>query len=102
MKQLAVVYLRRAQNDLVDIFRYIERDSPAQAKTWIDKIDRVLGRLASFPKSGVLPRDKRLARLGYRIVIVGEYLAFYVVRRRRVEIRRVLQGRRRYSFLLPP
>jgi len=100
VKRRPVVYLRRAQLDLVEIFRYIERDSSSQAEVWIEKIDRCLGRLASFPKSGTIPKDERLAALGYRIVVIGEYLAFYVLRRNRVEIRRILQGRRRYSFLL--
>ncbi len=100
MKRLRVVYLRSAQQDLADILRYIQRDSPGNAEQWIDRIDRALGRLSSFPNSGVVPKDERLEALGYRIVVVGEYLAFYVVCGRRVEVRRVFHGRRRYSFLL--
>ena len=100
MKKLAVVYLRRAQWDLVEAFKYIERDSPSRAKAWVDGVDRVLGRLASFPGSGAVPKDERLAALGYRVVVIGEHLAFYVLRRGKVEVRRVLHGKQRYLFLL--
>ncbi len=100
MKRLRVVYLRAAQADLAEILRYIQRDNPAGAEAWIASIDRALGRLAAFPESGALPKDDRLAALGYRIVVVGDYLAFHLIRGDRVEIRRVLHGRRRYSFLI--
>lgn len=100
MKRLSVIYLKRAQQDLEDIFRYIERDSPEQAARWLLAADKTLARLEAFPKSGALPRDARLVALGYRVVVVGEHLAFYLVRRRRIEIRRVLHGKRLYHFLL--
>lgn len=96
----SVVYLRRAQLDLFEIASYIRRDSPAEADRWLDRVERSLGRLASFPASGALPKDRRLTALGYRMVVIGEYLAFYIVRGNKVQIRRVLHGRRRYAFLL--
>lgn len=99
-RRLPVVYLRSAQEDLAEILQYIRRDSPSNAEAWIKRVDRALGRLAAYPESGAAPRDERLAALGYRIVVIGEHLAFYLVRDARVEIRRVLHGRRRYSFLL--
>lgn len=101
MKKFAVVYLRPAQRDLLEAFHYISSDSPAQAQAWVERIDRALGRLADFPESGMVPKDERLAALGYRIVAIEDHLAFYIIRRGRVEIRRILHGRRRYSFLLP-
>ncbi|MBI5242698.1 MAG: type II toxin-antitoxin system RelE/ParE family toxin [Elusimicrobia bacterium] len=100
MRRLRVVYLRRARADLLEVFRYIERDSPAAARAWLDKLDKSLGRLAAFPNSGAAPKDERLAALGYRMAALGDYLAFYLVRRGRVEIRRVIHGSRRYSFLV--
>lgn len=58
-----------------------------------------LGRLASFPRSGSVPRDARLARKGYRVLVLGEHLAFYALRGKTVEVRRLLHGRRRFDFL---
>jgi len=99
LKRLLVVYLRRAQQDLAEIYDYIKKDNPQNALAWLKKMDKSLGRLSAFPNSGVTPKDEYLASLGYRVVILGEYLAFYLVREKRVEIRRVLHGRRRYGFL---
>lgn len=99
MKRRPVVYLPSAQNDLLEALEYIRKDSPSAAEAWLERVDKTLNRLGSFPFFGSAPKDRRLARLGYRMVVIGEHLAFYAVRPRSVEIRRVVHGRRRYSFL---
>jgi plasmid stabilization system protein ParE len=99
VKRRRVVYLPVAQRDLLEVFECVRKDSPAAAAAWLVRIDKALRRLASFPRSGAVPKDPRLAARGYRMVIVGEHLAFYVVRPRFVEVRRVVRGRRRYEFL---
>jgi len=95
-----VEYLTSARRDLVDIVTYLRRDSPATAARLIDELEASIGGLARHPKPGNEPRAGRLQRLGYRILVVGDYLVFYVFKTRRVQIRRVLHGARRYSFLL--
>ncbi len=100
MKRRRVVYLPSAQRDLLEAFEYVRKDSPAAAATWLQRIDKALGRLASFPLSGPLPKDRRLAARGYRMVVIDEHLAFYIMRSRSVEVRRIVHGRRRYEFLL--
>jgi toxin ParE1/3/4 len=99
LRRRPVVYLPAAQRDLHESLEYIHKDSPASAEAWLERVDKALSRLGSFPMSGSAPKDRRLARLGYRMVVIGEHLAFYVVRPRSVEIRRVVHGKRRYSFL---
>ena len=49
---------------------------------------------------GVIPKDARLKKLGYRILIIGKYLVFYVVKTNTVQIRRIIHGARQYRFLL--
>ena len=100
MKKLPIVYLRSAQRDIIEAARYIARDSPSEARKWLEQVDKSLGRLGSFPNSGSPIKEPRLALLGYRVVVLGEYLAFYLLRRGRVEVRRVLHGRRRFAFLI--
>lgn len=100
MRKRRVVYLPSAERDLVGELEYIAKDRPAAALDWLENVDNALGRLSMFPESGVVPKDERLMALGYRIIVIGEHLAFYVVTPERVEIRRVLHGKRRYSFLL--
>lgn len=100
-RRYSVRYLPAAQQDLLDILDYIARDNPATGHAFVDRIDRVIGSLARFPKSGRVPRDARLRRAGYRMLVVDDYLVFYMVVRRTIQIRRVIHGARRYEFLLP-
>lgn len=95
----AVEYLPAAQDDLAEILDYIARDDPRAARRLVDRIDRAIGQLAVSPRAGRGPRDPRLRRLGYRILIVGDHLVLYVVIGRVVQIRRVVHGARRYDFL---
>ena len=94
-------YLPVAERDLFDILDYIARDRPTAAHAFVDRFERVIDRLARFPRSSRAPDDDRLRRLGYRVLIVDGYLVFYVVKGRTVQIRRVIHGARRYNFLLP-
>ena len=99
MRRRRVVYLPSAQRDLIEAFEYVRKDSPAAAAAWLQRVDKTLGRLAFSPQSGPVPKDPWLAARGYRMIVVGEHLAFYIVLPRSVEVRRVVHGRRRYAFL---
>ena len=97
---LKIRYLSTAQNDLDDIFAYILKDQPSAAASLLENFDSAISQLAFNPELGVVPKDERLKKLGYRILIVGKYLIFYVVTGKTVQIRRVIHGARQYSFLL--
>jgi plasmid stabilization system protein ParE len=53
-----------------------------------------------FPELYPLSRDRALAEKGYRIIPIGNYLVFYIIREKEVQILRILFGRREYSGLL--
>jgi toxin ParE1/3/4 len=93
-------YLPAAEQDMVDILEYIRRDNPSAASKLINAIDETISRLEGFPHMGVIPNDLRLKSLNYRMLIIDNYLVFYVVKDCIVEIRRILHGRRKYAFLL--
>ena len=93
-------YLRTAEEDLIDIFEYVSKDNPTAAKSLLEKFDTSISRLASNPNLGAIPKDERLERLGYRMLIVDSYLVFYIVKPRIVQIRRIIHGARQYSFLM--
>jgi len=99
-KQYRVEYLPAAREDLLDIFEYILMDNPDAAADFIDRIDTTISRLGSFPAMGPIPNDDRLQLFGYRMLIIEKYIAFYVILDDVIEIRRIIHGRRRYSFLL--
>lgn len=95
-----VRYLSTAENDLIDIFEYIKKDNPTAAISQLEKFDKSISQLALNPYLGVIPKDERLKKLGYRMLIVNKCLVFYVVKTETVQIRRIIHGSRRYSFLL--
>ena len=93
-------YLPTAEKNLVDIFDYIMRDNPSAAESLLEKFDHAIAQSAQNPELGVVPKDDRLKKLGYRILSIGKYLVFYVVKTDTVQIRRIFHGARKYSFLL--
>jgi addiction module RelE/StbE family toxin len=93
-------YLSTAQKDLDEIFDYIVRDKPSAAFSMLEKFDRSISQLADNPEIGVVPKDDRLDKLGYRMLIVEKYLVFYVLKANTVQIRRIIHGARKYGFLL--
>lgn len=84
----------------MEIVEYVQIDNPAAAIKLLDEIDEAISRLEEFPFRGRVPDDARLKALNYRILVVGNYLVFYVVADNAIEIRRVLHGKRQYEFLL--
>ncbi len=95
-----IVYLPVAERDLSEIFEYISRDNPSAALSLLNKIDEDISRLADFPQLGKTPQDNRLQKIGYKMLVINNYLVFYVVKQKTVEIRRILHGKRKYEFLL--
>jgi addiction module RelE/StbE family toxin len=95
-------YLKTAECDLYNIVDYVGQDNPEAAETLLEKIDFTISHLASNPYMGVVPRDTRLKEKGYRMLVVGKYLVFYVVKEETniIQIRRVIHGTRKYDFLL--
>ena len=92
--------LRRAQTDLEEIKRYIERDSPRRAEKFVSKLLARIESLSTLPNAGILPRDEVLRARGFLVLIEGQYLIFYKVLSKQVRVYRVLHGRRRYQHLL--
>lgn len=99
-KKYKIEYLPIAEQNLTDIIEYISLDSPQSLLSLLENIDVSISNLADFPFIGLTPRDLRLERLNYRILVVSSYLGFYVVKNDCVEIRRILHGKRKYQFLL--
>ncbi len=95
-----IEYLPIAQKDLTEILEYINKDNPTAALKVLDAIDCTISKLEDFPFLGHIPKDNRLKALGYRILVVNNYLVFYIVTGQIVEIRRILHGKRKYDFII--
>jgi toxin ParE1/3/4 len=88
---MKIIIADRADDDLLEIYSYLYRQSPAAADRLAGDIDRCLANLAAFPFSGS-PRP----RLGpdIRSVIALPYIIFHAVRRDHIAVLRVLHGSR--------
>jgi toxin ParE1/3/4 len=93
-------YLIPAQHDFDAIYDFIARDSPRRAFQFIQRLDKKISILRTFPLLGRIPRDPELEEKGYRVLVVESYLAFYKIVGSRVEVHRVIHGARDYFHLL--
>jgi toxin ParE1/3/4 len=80
-----------AEDDLIDIWRYIARDNPTAADSVLNKIDEACGHLADYPDMGPVRPDLALE---LRYFVVGRYLILYRQISDCVEIVRVVHGAR--------
>ena len=92
--------LSPAETDLAEILLYIAVDNPTAAEKLADNIERRLARLQKLPHSGQIPSDLRIAQMGYRYLVMENYLVFYMVEGVEVFVHRVLHGARDYKDLL--
>jgi len=88
---LRLVISRSARADLVDIWRYIARDSARQADSFVDRLYEKCGLLANNPNVG---RSRDDLRPGLRSFPVDRYVIFYRVAQVDLQIVRVLSGYR--------
>ena len=99
MKQnkFSVRLLKLAEDDLTDIVTYIAEDSIAAAEKIASNIDKSLINLSRYPYMGKMPGDEDLSRLGYRYLVVENYLIFYSVESKTIVVHRIIHGARDYK-----
>lgn len=89
-----------AKQDLLDIIGYLNTLSPETAQKYYDLLIAEIASLSELPERCPHPKDLALKAKGYRYLLVKNYLVFYVVSGKTVQIRRILYARRDYrSFL---
>jgi len=89
-----------AQNDLLDIAEHLGNLPPEEATQYYESFMEKIGKLASTPESCHLARDAQLRLRGYRMLPIENYIVFYVINNRIVELRRILYARRQYDRLV--
>ncbi|HXG38365.1 MAG TPA: type II toxin-antitoxin system RelE/ParE family toxin [Bacteroidota bacterium] len=92
--------LRGAEEDLTEIVTYIAADRPSAAEALATRIEKNLQLLSKNPHLGRIPNDEDLLRLGYRYLVVENYLIFYTIEEQTVYVHRILHGARDYLSLL--
>ncbi len=93
-----------ASEDLDHIYAYISQQTFTDqvAKELLKKMEFHIMRLRDFPLSGNSVEDAFLRSKGYRKLIVGNYIIFYLVNEseKQVVIMRVLYGAQNYQDFL--
>ena len=96
----AVRWLSIAEQDFQDIILYIAADNISAADRLAQKIERSLRRLVRHPYLGKIPVDHPLAAMGYRMLVIEDYLVFYKIKGKTVLIHRIDHGARDLGGLL--
>ena len=92
--------LKIAEEDFTEIVSYIAADNHKAANTLATKIEKNLELLSENPKLGRIPRDEEIRNLGYRYIIIQNYIIFYTIDEKTILIHRILHSARNYKSLL--
>lgn len=98
--KFTVRLLRSAEEDLNDILEYIAADNPSAAAAVLDRIENDLRLMSQQPQLGRIPEEEDLVRMGYRFLVVRDYLIFYTLEERTILVHRIVHGARDYLRLL--
>ncbi|MGQ0694239.1 MAG: type II toxin-antitoxin system RelE/ParE family toxin [Nitrospiraceae bacterium] len=98
--KFALRLLSIAEQDFLGIIEYLAAENLSAAHTIMDQIEKRLQGLRRHPFLGRVPSDTKLARMGYRVLVVGDYLIFYKVRGKTVLVYRIIHGAREILPLL--
>lgn len=92
--------LNIAEEDFTEIISFIAADNLTVTDAIANKIEKNLELLSENPNLGRIPREEEIRNLGYRYLIVQNYLIFYTIEERTIFIHRILHGARNYKTLL--
>ena len=91
--------LQAAQEDFKEITTYIALDNPSAAEAIADKIEKSLSNLSTYPLIGKIPNEEELATMGYRFLVVQNYLIFYTIEDQIIWVHRIIHGAREFLSL---
>ncbi len=92
--------LRIAEEDFAEIVSYIENDNKSAANELASVFENNFELLSNNPLLGRIPRDEDIKKIGYRYLIVQNYLIFYSIEGKSIIIHRILHGARNYKDIL--
>lgn len=104
MAKYRVYISEPAENDLRDIVRYIsaQLSETITAIKMMDVIEKAIAGLADMPHKCPHVTDERLASMGYRKLIVKNYITFFTIdeKTNAVDVERILYTRRDWLRIL--
>jgi len=99
MEEFSVRISPAAQNDFLDLVEHLESLSSSAAAECYELFMEKVGTLTKTPESCPLARDTQLRLRGYRMLPIENYIVFYVINGKIVELRRILYARKQYERL---
>jgi toxin ParE1/3/4 len=101
MKELYKVrFLPAAEDDLTEMIDYIAQDRPSAAVRLLERFQKSFDVLKENALIGKIVREEELSFSGYRYLIIGNYLVFYVIEESLVEIHRIIHSARDYLRII--
>ncbi len=95
-----IKFLKIAEEDFVELSSYIASENISAAKNITNKIEKNLLSIVNNPMLGRIPRDEDIRNLGYRYLIVQNYIIFYTVEKTTIFIHRIMHRARNYKSIL--
>jgi len=97
-----IVYLPSFQKDLDAIIDYIayNLEAPQAASNLLDELEKSINDLKLFPLAHRIYRPIKPIPAEYRILTVKNYLVFYVVLEKTIEIHRIIYKKRNLFQLI--
>lgn len=91
-----------AQTDMEQIFNYIavELCNPTAALGQINDFEKAFENICAFPESHPYINNEYVKDKSLRKLVVNNYIAFYRIRDKEIQVVRVLYGMRNYKTLL--
>jgi len=102
LNQYNIRYSKEAKQDLINIKKYIKYNlqEPNIANKLITKIKKEIGKLPVDAKIYNIIDDDFIKKLEIRKIIVDNYIVFYRIKNKTIEIVRIMYGRRNWIALL--
>lgn len=98
MAQYKVDVSEPAENDLINIVRYIasQLSAPASSLHIMELFEEAIASLSDMPQRYPLVADERLSQMGYRKLSLKNYIVFFSIddKNKVVNVERILYGRR--------
>jgi plasmid stabilization system protein ParE len=93
-RRYRVEITRAAERDVVGIYEYIERSSPARAVEWFAEIERQAKTLSRFPRRCPVIPEAEDVGVEYRHLIWNHYRTLFRIQGDTVYVVRVIHGAR--------
>ena len=102
MHKYKVEYSKESKKDLIEIKKYIKNDlqEPETAQKLIDKIRKQINELKDNPEIYEIIDEDIIKKLEIRKLIIDNYIVFYRIKNRSVQIVRIMYGRRDWANLV--